>query len=96
MKRDSRAPLIVAIVLLLVPVLYVGSYLVLVVPSSPPVTRMCIIHTPYRFGYGYASLFFWPLEQIDRKARPDAWSLVTPRIILSGDGEPLGIDFDEP
>jgi hypothetical protein len=36
MKRDSRAPLIVAIVLLLLPVLYVGSYFALVVPGGIP------------------------------------------------------------
>ena len=34
MKRESRAPLIVAIVLLLLPVLYVGSYLALVLPGN--------------------------------------------------------------
>ncbi len=34
MKRDSRTPLIVAIALLLLPVLYVGSYLALVVPEG--------------------------------------------------------------
>jgi hypothetical protein len=34
MKRESRARLIVAIVLLLLPVLYVGSYLALVVPNG--------------------------------------------------------------
>ncbi|WP_425617885.1 hypothetical protein NA78x_001575 [Anatilimnocola sp. NA78] len=33
----SAAPLIVAIVLLLLPVLYVGSYLAVVVPQGMPV-----------------------------------------------------------
>jgi hypothetical protein len=36
MKRESRAPLIIAIVLLLLPVLYVGSYLALVVSEGIP------------------------------------------------------------
>ena len=34
--KKSVAPLIVAIVLLLLPVLYVGSYLALVVPGGIP------------------------------------------------------------
>jgi len=59
----SRAPLIAAIVLLLLPILYGGSYLALVVPGAA---------MPYR-GVEPARSFFWPLEQIDRKVRPAEW-----------------------
>ncbi|WP_254509811.1 hypothetical protein [Anatilimnocola floriformis] len=84
MKRESRAPLIVAIVLLVLPVLYVGSYLALVVPGGfSPVTpikgsKKIAFQNPceiahFRCGVHRAALFFWPLEQIDRKLRPGAW-----------------------
>ncbi|QDU31427.1 hypothetical protein ETAA8_65850 [Anatilimnocola aggregata] len=84
----SRAPLIVAIVLLLLPVLYVGSYLALVEPQGivirPEINQNAeyylgyspiipaVIHR-YRFQNDIAETFYWPLEQIDRKVRPGAW-----------------------
>jgi len=74
-KRSSAAPLIVAIVLLLLPVLYVGSYLALVDPRGfyiPP-SGLAVEFTHYRFGGDLADVFFWPLEQIDRRLRPVAW-----------------------
>ncbi len=76
----NRAPLILAIVvLLLVPVMYVASYVALVTPRATlvPVTGSLgeegLLVYDYRCGRGYTSLFFWPLEQIDRKVRPGAW-----------------------
>jgi hypothetical protein len=69
MKRESRAPLIIAVTLLVVPVLYVGSYLALVVPGF----RVPGLNNNYRVGGEYAERFFSPLEQIDRKLRPAAW-----------------------
>lgn len=86
MKRESRAPLIVAIVLLLLPVLYVGSYLALVRPycvvtgyeQTGRYMNVDAIH--YRWGGERAAAVFWPLEQIDRKMRPGAWEPVIPFI----------------
>ncbi len=86
MKRESRAPLIVAIVLLLLPVLYVGSYLALVRPGSAYHQerdgRFYLLNYRY-FGDDnfvvpphsacIAPRVFWPLEQIDRKVRPRVW-----------------------
>ncbi len=82
---NNRTPLILAIVLLLLPVLYVGSYSGIVVPEgvfgpfylglgSQP-TRIITVRTDkhYRFASKHAAKFFWPLEQIDRKVRPRAW-----------------------
>lgn len=71
---QSRALLIVVIVLLL-PVLYVGSYLALVVPFQ----------TGGAYGFSYPivegtdshiwlSKFYYPLERIDLAIRPDSWS----------------------
>jgi hypothetical protein len=78
MTRESRAPLIVAIVLLALPVLYVGSYLALVVPeghfrNDPLREGLYDKWVHYRVMPGQAGRFFWPLEQIDRKLRPEAW-----------------------
>jgi hypothetical protein len=71
MKRHA-APIFAALMVLL-PVLYVGTYLALVKPgltisygNRPP--------SPYRCGGELAETFFWPLEQIDRRLRPSAWS----------------------
>lgn len=75
----NRAPLIVAIVLLVIPVLYVGSYLALVSPNyASHGVVMEMLHGRryfhgYRNGGDWAWRLFWPLEQIDRMARPEEW-----------------------
>jgi hypothetical protein len=71
----TRPAPIIAAVLLLLPVLYVGSYLALVHPE-PRIVRLrfaqpSIIH--YRIDSAWPARFFWPLEQFDRKVRPGAW-----------------------
>lgn len=66
--KESRAPLIFAIGLLLLPLLYVGSYAALVTPSP----YWWINH--YRVSPELSAQFFWPLEQIDRKLRPEVWA----------------------
>jgi hypothetical protein len=77
---QSRAPLIFAIVLLLLPVLYVGSYFALVDPPENrrtmrkgriPASRL--FDPNYRIAARYAEVVFYPLERIDRKVRPAAW-----------------------
>ncbi|WP_425615730.1 hypothetical protein NA78x_005661 [Anatilimnocola sp. NA78] len=70
----NRAPLIVAIVLLLLPLLYVGSYLALV---NPRARNIPVPGPDLSNHYGRASRWgewvYWPLEQIDRKVRPGPW-----------------------
>lgn len=80
---NHRAPLITATLMLLLPSLYVASYLTLVVPGgfSPTISvkggkiGFCnprwIVH--YRLGWNTSPRLFWPLEQIDRQVRPQAW-----------------------
>lgn len=72
--KESRGSAIVVALLMLLPMMYVGSYLALVVPSG--------IHHPanyfeflgyYRCFDGIAAKVYWPLEQVDRRIRPDAW-----------------------
>jgi hypothetical protein len=70
-KPRSFAPIIAA-VLLLLPVLYMGSYLVLVKPG-PRFGWGSAIYPTYRVADGFCTRLFWPLEQIDRKLRPAAW-----------------------
>jgi hypothetical protein len=78
MKRDA-AP-IIAVILLLLLFVYVGSYSVLVSPRPIEVSRVATIDgtkitfSSYRFGGEYSRKFFWPLQQIDRRwVRPGAW-----------------------
>jgi hypothetical protein len=82
--KTNRAPLILAIVLLLLPVLYVGSYFALVVPGgwirSEPGFTGVFRRVYYRWGVDSAHKVFWPLEQIDRKVRPRAWEPSVPVI----------------
>jgi hypothetical protein len=72
----SRPAPIIAAVLLLLPVLYVGSYLALVVPERGGRLRGgsgLFYRHPYRAGGARSSAAFWPLEQIDRRLRPGVW-----------------------
>jgi len=76
------APVIAAIVLFL-PVLYVLSYLAIVNPPQGRVRPLTVDQfllggENYRCGGNKAESFFWPLEQIDRKLRPDAWIIWCP------------------
>lgn len=74
MKRDSRAPLIVAIVLLLLPIVYVGSYLALVQPYGRLTSAGNRVNRHYRVDSWLTfPILFWPLEQVDRKVRPEIW-----------------------
>ena len=74
----SFAPLLVSLLLLLVPVAYVASYAGLVRPGR--VFYTCshlgngeILVEPYAFGDEWSERIFWPLEQLDRRLRPDVW-----------------------
>lgn len=62
-SRRSVIPLIVAIVLLLLPVLYVGSYLALAIPTPYYIDGEIVM--AYRISAKWCAWFFWPLEQID-------------------------------
>jgi hypothetical protein len=85
-QPQSRAPLIVAIALLLLPVLYAGSYLALVEPEG--VYHVCMsgnssarsLMGHYRFYSPITDKVFWPLEQVDRKVRPGAWDAPEPDV----------------
>jgi len=74
------APILAAVLLLLVATVYVGSYLAIVSPQA----RIAVYNGPtpahhfpylthYRFGDAWAPLVFWPLEQVDRRLRAKAW-----------------------
>jgi hypothetical protein len=76
---QSRAPLIASIVLLVLPVLYAGSYLALIRPE-PAVTATSMMSgqretrvSNYKIGGGRLDWFFWPIEETDRQIRPGVW-----------------------
>ena len=92
--KHNTAPVIAAILLLLLPVLYVGSYCALVTP-----TFSCLGYQ-YRCGYTarieyWLTKMYWPLEHIDRKLRPAAWGIMPRLIIVEEDEERLGFDFED-
>ena len=75
-KRSNNVGILIGVIALL-PLLYVGSYLLLVRPYA-----IMISHGPgtgsydirhYRYGGAYAETAYWPLEQLDRRIRPDQW-----------------------
>ena len=70
MKRHATC-IIVAILLLLM--LYVGSYLALVVPEGIVLKGGESRITHYRSGDRTATAIFWPIEQVDRKVRWSDW-----------------------
>ena len=66
-------PALIVLSLLLLFVLYVGSYLLLVTP--PGKRGLFGPHGRYRAGEPFTPVLFFPLEQIDRKVRPNSWIL---------------------
>jgi hypothetical protein len=82
-KQRTNASLAFLAVLLVLLLLYVGSYLALVQPSGVVVQRpwreengQLVVgnwHYHYQFGEQWAEQFFWPLEHLDRKLRPAKW-----------------------
>ncbi|WP_254513208.1 hypothetical protein [Anatilimnocola floriformis] len=83
MKRESYAPLVVAIALMLIPVLYVGSYLALVNPSGYAFATEDNRIRPcnYRLGGEFSAWAYLPLETIDRYLRPHRWDQSDPTFI---------------
>lgn len=84
----NRAPLLVAIVFLLLPLLYVGSYFALVLPGPAGVVTVpphgwYLERHKYRAGGSVADVIFWPVEQVDKALRPDVWN----------DFERIGVDL---
>lgn len=89
----SSTPALIAVLLLLLPVVYGGSYLALVVPGGIFIRDeegrygvlfdrregfvYCRI-ARYRAGSSICKRLYWPLEQLDRKLRPWAWESQEP------------------
>jgi hypothetical protein len=69
MKFGLRDLLIASVLLLLL--VYLGSYLSLVEPGFSQFDD----ESSYRTGGQWESGFFWPLEQLDRRVRPGAWEV---------------------
>jgi hypothetical protein len=76
--EDHRSRIVIVTMLLLValPVLYIGSYLALVQPSGSfratgAPGEYAIDY--YRAGGAFSATIFWPAEQVDRKVRPKRW-----------------------
>jgi hypothetical protein len=70
MNRSWSPALVIAVALLLLPALYVSCYLALV---DPPRKRGIFAPEHYRYGGQVAATAFWPIEQADRRLRPETW-----------------------
>jgi hypothetical protein len=74
-KRSTAAPVAVALLLALPLVVYVAAYAMMLTDIwTVRITRDGDYYSArnYRFADNYAAIFFWPVEQIDRRIRPDA------------------------
>jgi hypothetical protein len=76
-QHRSTALPVTVVVLVLLAALYVGSYLLLVWPDAMRyhlLDSRWEVFPKYRYGTeSWANWVYWPLEQIDRKLRPDEW-----------------------
>jgi hypothetical protein len=73
-KRSCAVSIAIA-VLLLLPVLYVGSYLFVVRIDSFAVYPNGEIQPRYHWGGAVSEYVYWPLWTIDRRIRPELWTL---------------------
>ncbi|WP_254512825.1 hypothetical protein [Anatilimnocola floriformis] len=99
--KESRAPLVIAVVLLLLPVLYVGSYCVALRSSSQMVGLNALLPkgaSPdyYRFGGVWSKRVYWPLEWVDRRLRPKAWAQIDPPMVQWRMPTLLNLETGEP
>lgn len=73
-KSRTVTPLLIAILFLVLPLLYLGSYFALVLPRGAWVRdtgNSRRVH--YRHYDSVAQFAYWPVEQIDRRVRPREW-----------------------
>jgi hypothetical protein len=70
---QTRAPVVITITVLLLLVMYVGSYLALVKPPGKP--GLLGRWDYYRAGEPITIYVYYPLELIDRRVRPQKWVL---------------------
>jgi hypothetical protein len=64
-KRSLMVPVAVAMALLLLPLLYVGSYYAMLHPDNDP------FGDTYRFGGRWSERFYQPMRWVDGRLRPD-------------------------
>jgi hypothetical protein len=96
--RSWSAP-IVAACLLLVPAVYVGSYYCAVDTNRGGYISLCGPNKPdlrYRVAPEVCGRFYWPIEQVDRKLRPEAWEDPLIKLITSSfEPEPWDTSKDQ-
>lgn len=76
-ERPAHALWVAIILLCQEPCLYVGSYLALVearplffMSGSGPWRKRAV----YRLGGSVTAKVYWPINEVDRKIRPDYWN----------------------
>ena len=69
--KNQKAPILAAVILLL-PILYIGSYFAIVLPN-PLEKALADVSGTYRFGGQFAEAFYWPVQRVDQELRPHTW-----------------------
>jgi hypothetical protein len=70
---SALGPLLVSALILAC--LYVGSYAASVTSQASPIDPLMMPRVArYRFGGVWAEVFFFPLEQVDRRLRHEYWT----------------------
>jgi hypothetical protein len=83
MRRSSGPAIAVLVLMVMLPVAYVGGYCALVAPNSSmraingSVFGFEELPQNYRIDGDWPAYVFWPLEQIHRKLRPKDWRPMT-------------------
>jgi hypothetical protein len=79
----NRAPLFAAILLLVLPVLYVGSYFALLSPGpmflEPTKGNFLVRAVKFRFGGEVSKAIFRPMIDMDMRWRPTFWCQLSER-----------------
>ena len=86
---NSRGPLVAAICILLLPLLYVATYFANV---KPGVLLLKANSYPYHYGGPWAAQMYWPVEIVDRRLRPETWDPEDTWQDVGGPGFVMGFD----
>jgi hypothetical protein len=74
-QRSSLLPVVVALLLAL-PILYVGTYVALVIPEGRIRNNEPFDMCYYRIDGGGVDTVFWPLQRLDKRLRPLRWRII--------------------
>lgn len=72
---DDKRTLAISVSLAVLLALYAGAYVATVRPFVTIDAGIFTVEPEYRFGKSFAPWVFWPAHQVDRRLRPDTWTV---------------------